>query len=303
MDRPVRHPGRRATIPLAVVSIINKNHYYPWASFKDMNAQAISRHIFPVAFVTLLLGSSVATAQPGQPEWADDFFAELDDWVTEYNEHVNTEGVEFPGDLLLKNERVNMYVAAADGTEAVYSFRTDGEMRILDLQQRAREDETVQVKTTRVVLERVVAEADPATAVTDAVLAGEIRVKRLVTVFGWTTAIGVTETAIGVAAIVASAVVTKVGMSSLLSSLKLLGSEVSSTGQLFVRPLLRILGVLKAHLSDLVAALTALEILGVDVKTRIHRLWRRLTAPFVWLMNQFRKPSSEERDLSRRDKE
>jgi hypothetical protein len=278
--------------------MINYDEYY------GMNLSLQRTAVSLLMLVVLLLGSGVATAQTGQPEWADDFFAELDDWVAEYNEHVDTEGVEFPGDLLLANERVNLYVGAEDGTEAIYSFRTDGEMRILDLQQRAREDETVRVKTTRAVLERVVAEADPATAITDAVLAGEIRVKRLVTVFGSTIAIGVTEAAIGVAAIVAgTVVVAKIGISGLLSLLKLLGSKVSSMGHWIAQTLLQGLSALKTILSDLLTALTVLEVLGVDVKTRVRRLWRKLTAPFVWLLNQFRKPPSEGQDLSGRDQE
>lgn len=57
-----------------------------------------------------------------------------------YNSHAVDADVEFPGSWLLRDERINLYVEAADGSEAIYSFRTDDEFRIIDAREGKRDD-------------------------------------------------------------------------------------------------------------------------------------------------------------------
>lgn len=254
-----------------------------------MNPYLSKSSVLPVLLVLLLLGATPATAQTGQPEWADEVFANFEEWVADYNEEVETEGVALPGDFLLRGERVNFHVEAG-GAEAVYSFATDDDLRIVDLRAEPREDATMRVSTTRAFLVRLADDPDPTAALRDGVVNGEVSVQRVFTLFGATVAVGVPEAAVGLVGLVAgAAVAAKVGGGGLVSAPKTLGVRLAAVGRRLLQAFLRALVALWGSLAEIATAITVLEALGVSVKKRVRGLWRVLTAPLVRVRAAFRR--------------
>jgi hypothetical protein len=222
--------------------------------------------VLPVVLALFLLGGGVVGGQAAEPAWSDDLFAELEGWSDTYN--ARADDVGFRGKSILSGERVNLHVRAADGSEAVYSFGTDADARVVDLRRGERGDATLRLATERAVIDRIVAAEDPVRALESALLSGRIGVKKVFDVLGMTLAVGPVEAAIGTVAVVAGAVaVTKVGAGGL--SPKFLG----------------LVERLKVLVGEIIVSLKllfkGLEMVGIDLRENLREaLWERLKARF-----------------------
>jgi hypothetical protein len=217
------------------------------------------RFALPLVLVAVLLGAGVTGGQAAQPAWADDYYTDLNGWTDDYNAHAGTSGVDFPGHTLLRDERVNLFVAAEDGSVATFSFDTDDRLRIVDLQQGTRDDVTVNVRAKKGVLARIASKDDPVAALGNAILAGEVRIERVVSVMGMAVALGATGTVLGVLGVVGAAfALAKVGGDGIVAGVKGLLST----------PMKLLNGIL--------GLLTALDLLVLDVRKRTRALMGRL---------------------------
>jgi hypothetical protein len=115
-----------------------------------------------------------ATAQSGQPDWADSLYESSLPMVETFNAHVGTVDLGVAGDQLA-GERVHLEIESDQGT-ATFSFLLTDDLEIAAFQQGAHPDATISMKTTLTVYERIVASPTPAVAFVDAVSAGEISI-------------------------------------------------------------------------------------------------------------------------------
>lgn len=263
-------------------------------------AQRPRGRVATLVLVLLLLGAGVAGGQSTQPAWADGFFVELRGWTDDYNAYVERSDPSFPGHTLLRGERVDLYVRDDDGAVAVFSFRTDERLRIDDLRQGARADATARVTASRAVLERLATAEDPAPALRNAILAGEIDIRRVVTVLGQSIAVGVLEAAAAVLGAVAGVIiVAKVGVGGLVTGGKTTVTTLSGTGRRILETTHVPVTHGKEFLYDVLTAVSALDLFGViDVRKAMRRLYRRLTAPFVRLRRRLVGASTEEQAVT-----
>lgn len=143
-----------------------------------------SSRILPLVVVFALVFGSAAgpvAAQSDQPEWGDEMYAELEAMVGVYNENVDASDLGVAGDQL-QDERVNLVVTDANGTEATASFRMDGDLQIQELKQGTRDDATMKMTTDRETLTDIVESNDPSTAFRNAITGGDITIDGLGTV-------------------------------------------------------------------------------------------------------------------------
>jgi hypothetical protein len=247
--------------------------------------------VLPVLLVAVLLGAGGGSGQAEQPEWGDDLLAELDGWADEYNVAAGTGKVEFPGHWLVRDQRVNLYVEAADGSEAVYSFTTDERLRVAELEQGERDDATLHVRTTKATLERVASEADRAAAVRRALVSREIRVERVLRLpAGLTLVVGVPEVVVGVVGVVTAALaLAKVGVGGAASIQQAATSRALATVRRAIGPLRSTVEANRRALLQLYTALSALDLFGVvDVTKAGRTLRRRLIALLVRVARRVR---------------
>lgn len=94
-------------------------------------------------------GGSTST----EPAWAASLYEQLGSYVDEYNQAVASTDLGLVGSQL-QNEVVNLYVTA-EGGEAVFSFRTDGDNRIDGFRRGPDEDATVRMETDRPTVDRI----------------------------------------------------------------------------------------------------------------------------------------------------
>lgn len=218
----------------------------------------------------LAAGSAVVGGQGADPAWADEVHADLERGAATHNAWVEREDPQFVGDRVVRNERATVTVRG-EGGEAVYSLRTDDEMRVTDVDRGPAHDETMRVFASKPALEQVLRSENPAAAFGDAVVAGDLRVERVVGVAGHDLALGLTEGAVGLLG---------VGASAALVGLLGLGTAVSLPGLLFsrglsalrgaVRRLLNGLRTLLKILAHLIAAVEALQLLGFEARETIR---------------------------------
>ncbi|MFB6295619.1 MAG: hypothetical protein ABEH66_02105 [Halobacteriales archaeon] len=203
-----------------------------------------------VLAVGLLAGSGAA--QTDQPEWSDDILHRMESAAADYNSNIGTNEVGFLERYLLRNARVNLYVSDKSGSEAVFSFRTDEQLRVTDLRRAKHQNPTLQVRTSKEVVEEVSNADNKLKAVKRKIWTREIRVKRVYGIFGLVIAVGVTEI-VGTAAIGAVALAAgKFGPSSALSSAR------SAVGRA-VHRLVSAGGSVWQNLGKIAAAVTLLD--------------------------------------------
>lgn len=251
-----------------------------------------------VVLIVVLLSGGAGIDQAGQPEWTEDFYVELKGWAEEYNSQVETDSVGFPGSGLVRDERVNLYVKASDGSEAVYSFRTDERLRIRDLERGKRDDVTLRVATTKATLERVANEEDSAAALRRAILIRDIRIQRVLRLpSGSVIAIGSPEVIIGSLALVATAFALTKAWSGAVWILRALPARLTAAVRWAI-------GVTEGVLGDLFAALSVLDLFGVvNVGERCRTLWRWLTVRANDAWNWLRQQLARNGDAESRDRE
>ena len=223
------------------------------------------------AILVLGLAVSGAVAQTGDPAWADEVHADLEDGAATHNAWVERTDPSFPGDRLLRDERVTMTVRGDDGSEAVYSFRTDDEMRVSDVERGPATSATVRVFASKPALKRALRAENPVGAFGEAVASGDVRVERVVGVFGRELTLGPADGLLGLLGFAAgAALVGLVGLGTVLS----LPVVLLSRGAAGIRAALRrVLGALDAvvgFLAEVITAVSALELLGYDVRARIR---------------------------------
>ena len=226
-----------------------------------------------VLFAVLLVGAGGALAgvQSGDPAWADEVHADLERGAATHNAWVEREAPSFAGDQVVRNERATVTVRGEDGGEAVYSLRTDEELRVTDVDRGPARDETMRVFASKPALEDVLRSENPAATFGDAVAAGDVRVERVVGVGGHELALGPTEGALGVLGFGASAaLVGLLGVGTAISLPGLLLSRGLSALRATVRRLLDGLKTLLKLLAHLVAAVEALQLLGFEVREKIR---------------------------------
>lgn len=255
--------------------------------------------LVPAALAVLLLGAGVASGQAGQPECAEDFFADLEGWAEEHNARAGTDGTGELPDWLLRDQRVNLYVEADDCAGTVYSFSTDGRVRVVELDRGPREDATVRAWTTAATLDRIEDEDDPVAALHRAILTREIRVQRVVRLpLGVVFAVGVPEVAIGVIGLVTvAAVLAKGGASVAVSVLQTGTSRLTVTVRGRVDRGWRGMGREVRLLLDALSALSVLDMFGlVDVERRVRALWGWLIARLRRVRERLRQALSRDED-------
>mgnify|MGYP006297211263 FL=1 len=158
-----------------------------------------------VLLAVVLVAAGGALAGADDPAWADDVHEDLERGAATHNAWVDREDPQFVGDRLVRNERATVTVDGEGGGEAVYSLRTDEEMRVTGVERGPARDETTRVFASKPALERVLRSENPATAFGDAVAAGDIRVERVVGVGGHELALGPLDGALGMLGFGASA--------------------------------------------------------------------------------------------------
>ncbi|MFC4358031.1 hypothetical protein ACFO0N_08740 [Halobium salinum] len=125
-----------------------------------------------VAVVVLSAGGTAQTDT--RPAWADEVYADLVVAASAYN--------AAPPDptlagLVFADERVNLHVHG-DGDElAAYSFRTDADLRVVELDRGERADATTLVTTGRETVATVADAPSPPSALVGAVEAGDVRIR------------------------------------------------------------------------------------------------------------------------------
>lgn len=230
-----------------------------------------SKVVLPVVLVLILLGGGVAAGETKGPPWSGEVYDDLKDWSEKHND--DPDNVQFPGKSLLRNEVVNLHIGGTDGKVANYSFRTDSQVRVLDLQEGHQDDATFRITTERTVIENFTERNLSVADLGKAFLIGDIRVKKIFRVMGEPIAVGPAEV-VGVLALAAGAVVAaKTGVLGRLS---------------------KGFGAVESFLQRLAGLVAALEVLGVDVKGRLRALWKRLTSPFRGKGGSVAESTSEE---------
>jgi hypothetical protein len=224
-----------------------------------------------LAGLVVVTGTVVSGAQGGDPPWAGDLHDEMEREAQRHNAWVEREDPEFVGDRVAENERGTITVRGEAGGEAVYSFRTDEEMRVTDIGRGPARDETVRIFASKPALEDVLRSQNPAAAFGDAVAAGDVRVERVVGAAGHELALGLAEGALGVLGLGASAaLIGALGVGTAVSLPGLLFSRGLSALQATVQRLLDGLKTVLKLLAHLVAAVEALQLLGFEAREKIR---------------------------------
>jgi hypothetical protein len=155
--------------------------------------------VVAVLSIGAMTGAGMVAAD--QPDWADGLFDRLEQARVEYNANAETGEAGFLEQWLLRNARVNLYVDDRNGSETVFSFRTDERLRITELRQRERSAPTLQVRASKTAVERVTNADDKSGAISREVWTGNIRVQRVVSIVpGVTIVVGLEEVLGAVAA-------------------------------------------------------------------------------------------------------
>jgi len=149
------------------------------------------------ALALVLVAGGGAVAQGGDPAWAEAVHDDLERGAAAHNEWVEREDPEFTGDRLAENERAEVTVRDDAGAEAMYSLRTDEEMRITDVARGPTEGETVRMFASKPALERALRSENPGEAFGEALASGDIRVERVVDVGGHRLGLGAMEGLLG----------------------------------------------------------------------------------------------------------
>ncbi|MFC7044082.1 hypothetical protein ACFQH6_00435 [Halobacteriaceae archaeon GCM10025711] len=130
-----------------------------------------------VVLLALVVLTGSAPSQADDPAWAEGVFDDLQTMVAAYNANVDDPDVgtvERGLQRQIRDERVNLRVTAADGTEATFSFRTDDQGHIVGLSRNEDDDAAVLVTASRATIENVAAADDPADAFVQAVSDGDV---------------------------------------------------------------------------------------------------------------------------------
>ena len=133
------------------------------------------RLLLVTCLVGLVLGG-VAAGQGSQPAWATDTEEALSRIAAGHNAAVDTVDLG-PAASLLADERVTLVVTDDDGSTALFAFRTDARLHVVDLGPGARGDETVRLFTDRATIERIADASDRSAAFESAVRAGDVRIE------------------------------------------------------------------------------------------------------------------------------
>lgn len=226
--------------------------------------------VFAVVFVAA--GAALAGAQQNDPAWADDVHGDLERGAETHNDWVDSEGPEFVGDRVAENETAELTVHDENGAAAIYSVRTDDEMRVTDVDRGPAADETTRVFASKPALEDVLRAENPAQALGDAIAAGDVRVERVVGVAGRELAVGLAEGVLGVLGVgAAAALVGLLGVGTAASLPGLLISRGLSALRAALRRLLDGLRSLLKLVAHLLAAVEALQLLGFEAREQIRR--------------------------------
>lgn len=254
-----------------------------------------NRKAIPVVFVVLLtvgLLAGVGSAQTDRPEWSDDLYVSLQDAVEGYNSRVESDETGFLEQWLLRNARVNLYVTGPDGSEAVFSFRTDDRLRMSQLRHGKYTEPTLRVQTSRAAINRITAAEDKRAAISSEFWTGAIRVKRIYPIVpGLLIAVGVRE-AVGVATVggLLLAGASKFGISGLLSYIR-------GTIRVVLAKLSGLIRALWQNVASIVSLITLLEkfelLSWLREKIRNSLDWLRTKATGV-LSRPGRSPSEPE---------
>ena len=121
-----------------------------------------------LSFALVIAGAGAvagpATAQSGQPAWADDLFDEMGPMVETYNANINASELGMAADQL-RNQNVNLVVTdVANDTTATVSFRMDSQLKIQELEQGSRDDATLEMSTDKATMDSIIAADNPAVA-------------------------------------------------------------------------------------------------------------------------------------------
>lgn len=128
---------------------------------------------------TVLIGGGETSTEPA---WVTSLYGQLTSYLQEYNAAIESDETG-PIESQLQNEVVNLYVTA-DGGEAVFSFRTDGENRIETFQRGSREDATVRMETDRETVDRITESDTPARAFREAIVDDDVTISGIGTLNG-----------------------------------------------------------------------------------------------------------------------
>ncbi len=140
------------------------------------SSQSVRLLIATVVVVSVAsFGVAPALAQSDQPAWADEMFGSFEGFVSTYNENVDASDLGIAADQL-KNERVNLIVTDADGTQGTASFRMNAQLQIQELEQGTRDDATLKMTTDRATIDRILESNTPTTAFQNALMDGDIRI-------------------------------------------------------------------------------------------------------------------------------
>lgn len=259
--------------------------------------------VVAVALVLSLLGAGLAGGQTTEPDWADDLFAELEGWSADYNADVDE--LTFVEKRLLAGQDVALRIRDEDGREVTYWFETDADARVVDIERDAGGHAvSLRLVTSKVVVDRVVAAPDPAGAIRDAVLVGEIGVKRLFVLFGTTVAVGAAEVVAGtVGVVVGAAVLVKTGLGGVVSLPKMAASRLVGKARWAFGAVQATLAAIRGFVTDVLMAVSVLDLVGVDVKGKVRAFLRVLLLPFTWIGRVIGRSTPEEEGVSERERQ
>lgn len=120
-----------------------------------------------------VFGATAVAAQTDS-DGDDDLGAELEAAIDEYNEDP---GVPNPAvETLLRGETLNVHVED-DGSEAVYSFRVNDDLEIVEFEEEARDDATIELYMDRSTAEEISESDNVASAFVDAIESDQIEVE------------------------------------------------------------------------------------------------------------------------------
>lgn len=245
-----------------------------------MNAARRAVIVAAALLVALAVGSATAGAgSAAGPEWSDDVFERLETAAAEYNAQDAEVGIVER--QALRNARVNLHVRDEAGAKAVYALRFDGDSHVTQLRREPFEEPTVRAETTRATVERISAAEDPAAAVRQAVWNRQIRLERVIDLFGVQFRIGLADGLAGAGGVVvASIVVAKFGIKPVMSAVWRPFNTVFRTLRAVWRRISRV------DLGRIVTFLTILQQLNLlgPLRRRAVRLWKwlRKRAERLW---------------------
>lgn len=121
---------------------------------------------------TVVIGGGSTSAEPS---WAASLYQRLSSYVDDHNGAIADADLG-PVEGQLRDETVNLSVTA-DGGEAAFSFRTDGNNRITEFRRGYRDDATVRMETDRATVERITDAEAPVHEFRQAVRADDITVR------------------------------------------------------------------------------------------------------------------------------